>query len=144
LVLEVSNLKINKNTISRLKEDQRVRYLAVGAGNTLFGYLVSNILYYTLSKYLHVMIITTIAIILSISLAFFCYKKLVFRTKGNWLREYLRCWAVYGIGAILSILAMWGLVDGLELPFWLAQGLVMGLIVVISYFGHSRFSFAKK
>ncbi|MDR2437072.1 MAG: GtrA family protein [Endomicrobium sp.] len=132
------------NTLTRLKEDQRVRYLVFGAFNTFIGYLISNILYYTLSKYLHVVIITTIAVILAVSIAFFSYKKFVFRTKGNWLREYLRCWAVYSIGSLFAILAMWWLVDGLLLPFWLAQGIVIAIIVVVSYFGHSRFSFAQK
>jgi putative flippase GtrA len=133
-----------RERLSSLKQDQRLRYLVVGGGNTLWGYLCANILYYTLISHLHLLVIGIIANIFSISFSFFTYKTLVFRTKGNWLREYLRCYVVYGVGGILATLAMWGLVDGLHIPFWLAQGLVMGLVVVFSYFGHSRFSFAKK
>jgi putative flippase GtrA len=143
-VFEIKMMEFFQNTITRLKNDQRLRYLVVGTSNTIIGYLISNTLYYTLSKYLHILIITTIAVILSVSLGFFCYKKFVFRTKGNWLREYLRCWAVYSIGALLAILATWGLVEGLLLPFWIAQGIVIILVILISYLGHSRFTFAQK
>ena len=33
---------------------------------------------------------------LGITVAFLCYKHFVFRTKGNYLKEWLRCFAVYG------------------------------------------------
>jgi putative flippase GtrA len=66
----------------------------------------------------------------------------VFKTKGNWLAEYLKCYLVYGMASVLSLLLIWGLVDGLGVPFWQAQGLVMIISVAFSYFGHSRFSFA--
>jgi putative flippase GtrA len=39
---------------------------------------------------------------------------------------------------------MWLLVDGFGIPFYLSQGLVMIVVIAFSYFGHSRFSFAKK
>jgi putative flippase GtrA len=72
------------------------------------------------------------------------YKFFVFKTKGKWLAEYLKCYLVYGMAAVLSLFLVWGLVDGLDIPFWLAQGLVMILSVAFSYFGHSRFSFADR
>ena len=128
----------------RLKEDQRARYLAAGAVNTLFGYLSSNALYYSLSSHLHILAIGAIASVINITFSFLTYKLYVFRTKGNWLREYLRCYVVYGVGTVIALLAMWLLVDFLSVQFWLAQALVMAVIIVFSYFGHSRFSFAKK
>jgi putative flippase GtrA len=129
---------------TRLKEDQRARYLAAGAVNTLFGYLSSNALYYSLTPQLHILAIGAVSSVVNITFSFLTYKLYVFRTKGNWLREYLRCYVVYGVGTVIAVLAMWLLVDFLSVPFWLAQALVMAVIIIFSYFGHSRFSFAKK
>ena len=129
--------------INKLLSNQKISYLIVGGLNTLFGYLASNALYYTLYDSLHITAIGLIASVINITFSFASYKLLVFRTKGGWLGEYLRCYAVYGLAAALSIAAVWVLVDFLRIPFWLGQGLVIGLSVGASYLGHSRFTFAR-
>lgn len=131
-----------KTTSSQPGAERCVRYLAVGAVNTLVGYLVGLGLYYRLSSVAHIAVIGLVANIAGISFSFLSYKFFVFKTKGNWLREYLRCYVVYGGAAVFGIAAIWVLVDGLRIPFWLAQGGVIAATVFISYFGHSRFSFA--
>jgi putative flippase GtrA len=98
-------------------------------------------LYYILVKYIHITAIGIITNILTIIFSFVTYKMLVFKTKGNWLIEYLRCYVVYGLAAVIGILAIGFLVDGLHIPFWLAQAFILIIIIVLSYFGYSRFSF---
>ena len=79
---------------------QVVRYLVVGAWNTLFGYgmyaLLNFLLAPLLNEYLAAMAASVLANVIAISVAFLGYKLWVFRTKGNFLREYLRCYLVYG------------------------------------------------
>lgn len=99
-------------------------------------------LYYSLSPRLHIVVIGLIANVVCITFSFLGYKFFVFQTRGNWLREYLRCYAVYGGAAAFGIAAIWFLVDHLHVPFWLAQAGIMALTVVLSYLAHSRFSFA--
>ena len=65
----------------------------------------------------------------------------VFRTRGNWLREYLRAYVVYGISAIAGIVSMTVLVDHVGVQFWLAQGMVMSLIIVFSFLAHRLYTF---
>jgi putative flippase GtrA len=136
-------VKNRKEFFSRISNDQRLRYLLVGGINTIFGYVISNLVYYSFSKYLHILIIGIIANIICITFSFLTYKKLVFRTKENWLKEYFRCYLVYGLIAFIGIFAMWILVDGCSLPFWLSQGVITIFIVLFSYICHSRFSFKR-
>lgn len=117
------------------------RYLLVGGFNTLVGYGLGVGLYLTLADRLHILVIGVIANILAISVSFTTYKYLVFRSPGRWLMEYLRSYLVYGGSALVGIMLLWLLVDGLHMPIWLAQGLAMLITVVASYLGHDRFTF---
>ncbi len=118
-----------------------LRYLVAGGWNTLFGYSAGVGLYKLLSPILHIIVIAIIANILAISMSFLTYKLFVFRTKGNWLQEYMRTYAVYGIMGVAGALFLWGLLDFAGLNIWLSQGLVIICTVWLSYLGHSRFTF---
>ena len=67
----------------------------------------------------------------------------MFRTPGHWLKEYLRSFVVYGSSAVLGIMLLWLLVDGLRMPIWAAQGMVILFTVFVSYLGHARFTFRR-
>ncbi|MCC7006025.1 MAG: GtrA family protein [Ottowia sp.] len=132
-----------KKLLDRVTNKQ-IRYLVVGGWNTGCGYLISLGLYYGLAHRLHIIVIGVIANIICITMSFLTYKTLVFQTRGNWVSEYLRCHMVYGGNAVLSIIGLWLLVGQLNVPFWLAQGGVMIAGVIISYLGHSLFTFRKQ
>ncbi len=119
------------------------RYLLVGGFNTLVGYGLGVGLYLMLSPQLHILIIGVIANILAITVSFTNFKYLVFRTQGHWWFEYARSFAVYGGTALLGIILLWFLVDGLAMPIWFAQGLAILLTAIVSYLGHSRFTFRR-
>jgi putative flippase GtrA len=123
--------------------DTRLRYLAVGGVNTAFGYCASLALYYGLRQWLHLIVIALIGNVICISFSFLTYKILVFKTQGQWLREYFRCYLVYGASMILGIALLWLMVDFLAVPFWLAQGLLLCCTICLSYLGHSRYSFKR-
>lgn len=123
---------------------RKIRYLLAGGWNTLFGYSISTSFYYLFSKYVHIIVLLVIANILAISMAFLTYKLFVFKTKGNWWREYIRSYLVYGGTALMGIAVLWYMVDFAAIPFWIAQGAVIIATVILSYIGHARFTFAKK
>jgi putative flippase GtrA len=92
---------------------QFTRYLCVGVFNTVFGYLSFAAILTLLNAvlparflYLTVIAASISAVPLNITVAYFTYKFFVFRTKGNYLREWLRCFAVYGTGMIPSLVAL--------------------------------------
>jgi len=129
--------------ISDLDND-KIRYLIAGAWNTIFGYVSGLSIYYAVGDHVHVVFVALIANVLAITMAFLTYKIFVFRSKGNWLVEYFRAYVVYGATAVLGIGLLWILVDGANVPFWLAQGLAIFITVVVSYIGHSRFTFRRQ
>ncbi len=127
------------------------RYILVGIWNTLFGYGTYAAFTALLTPRVpHAYILASIlSSLLSITVAFLGYKWFIFKTKGNYLREWLRCLAVYGGGILLGILLLPVLVFALRhatrfyssAPY-IAGALVMGLNVVFGFLGHKNFSFA--
>jgi putative flippase GtrA len=92
---------------------QFVRYLCMGVFNTFFGYVtfavtltLLNTILPTRLLYLTVILASTLPTPLNITIAYFCYKFLVFRTKGNYLGEWLKCFAVYGTSMIPGLVAL--------------------------------------
>jgi putative flippase GtrA len=92
---------------------QFARYVAVGVFNTLFGY-VSFVAALTLLDRalpvrwlsLTVVLASVLSTPVNITVAYFGYKLFVFRTQGNYLMEWLKCFAVYGTGMIPGLVAL--------------------------------------
>ena len=92
---------------------QFVRYLCVGAFNTLFGYISFAIILTLLDGvlpqrfvYLTVVVASILSTPLNITVAYFGYKIFVFRTQGNYLMEWIKCFAVYGTGMIPGLILL--------------------------------------
>jgi len=84
------------------------RYLLVGIWNTLFGYGTFALLTAVLNPIVphSYMWASLLSSLLNITVAYLGYKWFVFKTKGNYLREWLRCVAVYSTGIILTLIAL--------------------------------------
>lgn len=117
------------------------RYLIVGGWNTVFGVAGYALLYQWLHERVNYLVLLVPANILAITNTFVCYKLFVFRTRGNILREYLRCYVVYGGMALLGFALMFILVDGLGLNPVAAQACCVPITIALSYFSHRNYSF---
>jgi putative flippase GtrA len=126
------------------------RYLMVGGLNTAFGYSAFAALNYLFTDRLPFpyMFANVIASVFSISFAFFGYKYFVFRSKGNFWREYFRTYVVYGGSTVLGLVLLPMLVFALGFVIhpakvvpYIAQALCTVVVVFGSYFGHKKFSF---
>ncbi len=118
--------------------------MLVGFFNTIFGYTAGMFFYFLFKDTLNTLEISFLANIITISMSFFMYKLFVFKTRGNWLNEYFKCFFVYGSITIQAIILMVILVDYLHIIFWIAQAIAMLIIMIVSYFGHNQFTFNKK
>lgn len=127
-----------------LEHRQVTTYLIAGGYNTVFGFLVFAGLYLLLEDQLHYLIIAGISWIIAITNSFLVYRYLVFKSTGNILIEYLKIYVVYGLSVVLNIVLLTLLVELLHLHPIIAQFFLIGATVIISYFGHSRFTFASK
>jgi len=126
------------------RHKQKIHYLIVGGWNTLFGYGMFVALYYLLNQWLHYMIIMLLSHVVSITNAYFGYKFFVFKTKGNYLREYLRFYIVYGVGLLLNLILLPIIVECFSISPVIGQAFVISVIVIVSFFGHKHYSFSGK
>ena len=127
-----------------------IRYLAVGACNTAFGYAcfaLFTLLLTPIFTYGYVLA-SLLANLFSITFAFFGYKWFVFKTKGNYLREWIRCVGVYATSMIVSAAALPFVVGFIRrqpghdrsAPY-IAGAIVLVFSVLFSFFGHRHISF---
>ena len=119
-------------------------YLVSGGWNTLFGLGLYSLVYWLWGGKVHYMLLTIPVNIAAITNAFLCYKLFVFRTKGNWLKEYLKCYLVYGAGTLSGMGLLWLLVALFKINPVFANFLSTAVVVIASYFGHKYFSFGKR
>lgn len=126
---------------SNMPSKNKIPYLMVGVFNTIIGYCIGVYVYKIFAAILDIIWIGVISNALSITVSFITYKTLVFKTKGMWLSEYLRCYVVYGGIALIGIFFLWIFVEKMGISIWFAQALVIGVTIVTSYVGHSRFTF---
>lgn len=120
---------------------KKVRYIAVGIWNTVFSYAAFVLLYYLTSPWLHYMLILVLSQVVGLTNAYICYKLIVFKTKGNIVREYLRFYVVYGTTFIVNLVLIGLFVEVLGVNPVISQGIIAIIVVTMAYVGHSRFSF---
>lgn len=123
------------------RHEQKLRYLLVGGWNTLFGYGVYALLYWLLRGRLSYVLVLVPANVISITQNYFGYKFLVFRTKGNMLREYFKTYLVYGVAFAINLALLPLLHEVAGLPVLGAQAAAMVVTVVLSYFFYKYFAF---
>jgi putative flippase GtrA len=123
---------------------RKVRYIIVGAWNTIFSYAAFVLLYFYTNHWLHYMGILVLSQIVGLTNAYITYKYFVFKTKGNFIREYLRFYVVYGTTFIVNLVLIAFFVEVLGFNPIVSQGVIAIIVVAMAYFGHSRFSFKSK
>ena len=96
---------MRNRSLSERKRSEMLRYLSVGACNTAFGYGMFALLTMFLSPLMTYgyIVASLVANLLSITFAFFGYKWFVFRTEGNYLKEWIRCVGVYSVSILFSV-----------------------------------------
>jgi putative flippase GtrA len=138
--------------LRHLPPGQVVRYLIVGVGNTLFGYGLFALFTWLLTGIVPMayMVACVLGNVVAITVAFLGYKWFVFKTKGNYLREYLRCYVVYGTAMLVNLallpvlvkLAEWVVGPQAYAPYIAGAVLTAGS-VLLSFVGHRHYSFAR-
>lgn len=140
---------------SHLPTGQVVRYLLVGAWNTLFGYSCFFVFAWLFLKLmpLHPSLAASIASLVAtsanITVSFIGYKFFVFKTKSNFMSEFARSFLVYLPTLVINAIAIAPLTAILRRVFphyvpqapYVAGALLICFTVVTSFFGHKHISF---
>jgi putative flippase GtrA len=121
---------------------EHVWFVIVGGYNTAFGFAAFAAFHFLFSD-LHYLGVLLLAHVVSVINAFFAYRLLVFKVRGNVLRDLMRFWTVY-LGALaINAAALPVLVDVIGLHVLVSQALVVFVTALVSYVGHKRFSFKR-
>jgi putative flippase GtrA len=129
--------------LAKLPRGQIVRYLVAGAGNTVFGYALFAALYHLLHTRVHYILLSIASGIVSITVAYINYKFFVFKTKGNYLREYLRFYVVYGASMGMGVTLLPFFVEVVHLSPYVGQAIVVFITASISFLAHRNYSFKR-
>jgi putative flippase GtrA len=152
-VLKIDNLRAAYDA-----HGEKVRFLAVGMWNTLFGYLLFAAVLYALKPALeplgisdrpmaswlgahYYLIAQWAAWTFSVPQSTLALKYLVFRSKGHWFTEVARSYLVYAPLQLLSFGLLWLFSGLLDLHPLLGQFLVSVIVAVLSYVGHKKITF---
>jgi putative flippase GtrA len=126
------------------------RYLLVGVFNTAFGYGTFALFVAILDRAMpHGYILASvISSVMNITVSYLNYKWFVFKTKGNYLREWARCVAVYSSAIVINVLLLPVVVYAIRrwtnlfaaAPY-IAGAVLIGCTTIYSFVGHKNFSF---
>jgi putative flippase GtrA len=140
------------NLLSQKSKQQFGRFLLVGGFNTVFNYLLFAVLNWSfdgLGSYSY-MYAAVLAGFISITVSFLMYKWFVFRTSGNYLVEWIRCFGVYGTSALITLGGLPIVVTILrrimhrpELAPYVGGAIMTAVTVLFSFVGHRNFSFRR-
>jgi putative flippase GtrA len=122
--------------------DQRIRFLIVGAWNTLAGYLIFVGVHILIGSKLGNMAVVAVAYALALPLSFLLQKLFVFSGDGAWLKQFGRFVVANSAVFIANLLFLPLFVKITGLDVLLSQALFVLASTVISYFAHKHFSFA--
>ena len=134
-----------------------VRFLAVGVFNTVISIALAYVFIFPVGYFFPKLpraAVTTIAnyaaLPIAITVAFLAYKWFVFRTHGNYFKEWLKVFAVYGVSLPFPAIVI-PVATSLFLSLHFTPRLVSllaliansGVIACYSYFAHKKFSFKR-
>ena len=132
-----------------LNHQKKVRFVLVGLWNTIFGYLVFVGLDYLFNlffspRYVAYMSAAVLANILAILNAYIFHKFVTYRSPVRGLAmipEFVRFFSMYLFSFFLGLVLLPVFVELFLLDPKIAGALLIPITAIISYLGHSRFSF---
>lgn len=125
------------------KIPDKIRFLFIGGLNAVISYFVFVLAVFVIGdKYYQ--ICAALQWIISSIFSFVNQKVFVFGTKGNWIREYLKCCATWLISYIMNALILEVLVKYCRMNVYLAQILSIFSVSVLTYVLFKYFAFRVK
>lgn len=165
LTRRLRDFAIVRRVLALFPPGQFVRYLCVGVFNTVFGYSTFAIINFFLHR-AHVPasydFAVAISSLLNITVAYLGYKIFVFRTKGNYLREWTGAMAVGWSGFLPAIILLPILVrlfnfvlpasitlhhhtmGRKEVSPYVANAFLTGVAVIYTFIGHKKVTFRQR
>jgi len=126
------------------RTSEKFRFLAVGAFNTLFGYLTFVVLYMTFGQRINYLALLVVAHFIAVTNAFVGHRNVTFGAEGPIWQQFVRFNVSYLGVLALGLLATPVAVERFGMHPVVATALVTAITVVTSYFLHRGFSFRNR
>lgn len=124
------------------KYKQITRFIFVGICNTLVSYLLFVLFIKMLGKDAY-QISLFASWVISSFFSFTLQKIFVFQTKGNWLKEYVKCVISWSIGYGINAVSLGILVDYLKYNVYFGQLIAIVLTTISTFLLFKYFAFKK-
>ena len=129
--------------LTRLLHSEPIAYLVVGGINTATGlglFALANYLFGDTIGYMGSLVLAYAG---AIVVAFLLHRHFVFKVSGHWARDFIRFTSVQATSLAINAVLLPLLVELAHLDPLVAQTIATALTVVLSYFAHKHFSFAR-
>jgi len=128
----------------------KIRFFIIGVWNTIFGYLSYISLDYLFTfvfqkRYVAYMTAAVLSNIVATISAFIFHKYITFKStvRGKAvIGEFFKFYSMYTVTSILGLALLPFFVEVLKIDPKISGALLIPITAIISYFGHSHFSFA--
>jgi putative flippase GtrA len=128
-----------------VQHEVKIRFFFAGLFNTLVGLATFPIFYFALSSYeLHYLKILSLSQIFCVCVAFITNKFLVFRTRGNYMTEFIKFISFHLAYFFINLISLPVLVEFLNFNPVTGQFLFAIVVIISSYFWHSKITFTPK
>jgi putative flippase GtrA len=136
----------------RQKHQIKIRFFVIGVWNTIFGYLAYVSLDFLFAlifqkRYLAYMTAGVLSNIIATINAFLFHKYITFKStvRGKAvITEFFKFYSTYTVTNVLGLALLPFFVEVMKIDPKIAGAFLIPVVAIVSYFGHSRFSFAKK
>lgn len=129
------------------RHGEKVRFVVVGVWNTAFGlavlWVLDSLIPYDPRSLLQKELVLIAAWVISVTQNFFTFKFLVFRSRGRWLREYVRTYMTYAVTFLLQSAMTLTISQVFRLTVFWANVPTTLAIMVLTYVGHKYFTFSE-
>lgn len=126
----------------RLTGDERLRFMAVGAWNTLIGYLLFVAVHFLAGERIGPNWTLVLSYCLALPHSFVTQRLLVFGNSGPWRRQLPKFAAANSVIFVSNLVLLSLASTYLTTNVALVQGVLVALLTVASYLAHKYFSFA--
>ena len=121
-----------------------VRFAIVGGVNTVFGYSVNILLYFTMKNYIDAYFISLCSGFLSVFFSLFMQSRFVFYSEKNSFKGFRRGFLVYGALILFSAGLYKFLIDFIQINVFTVQAIVLMQSWLLSYIFLKHFAFSNR
>ncbi len=121
----------------------KIRFVIVGCINAAISYFIFAIALFILGSE-HYQLCVVLQWVISSIFSYLNQKFFVFCTKGNYVREYLKCCSTWAVSYFINVIILEILVKYVMKNVYLAQFISLFIVSVVTYVLFKYFAFKKR